>query len=54
MKDTYDGNASIELAMQNVMYLPAEIKPFLYKGKFMAAVKRENAFPKIVSGSFKK
>lgn len=54
MKDVYDGNQSIRLAMQNLMYLPSEIKPFLYKGKYMAAIKRENAFPKIISGSFKK
>ena len=54
MKDTYDGNSSARLAMQNLMYLPTELKAYLYKGKFMASIKRENAFPKIISSSFKK
>lgn len=54
MKDTYDGNSSARLAMQNVMYLPAELKAYLYKGKFMASIKREQAFPKLISSSFKK
>ncbi len=54
MKDTYDSNSSARLAMQNLMYLPTELKAYLYKGKFMASIKRENAFPKIISSSFKK
>lgn len=53
MKDTYDGNSSARLAMQNVMYLPAELKAYKYKGKYMASIKREVAFPKIISSSFK-
>lgn len=52
MKDTYDSNSDIRLAMQNVMYLPAELKPFFYKGKFMASIKRENAFPKLISSRY--
>lgn len=54
MKDTYDGNSSARLAMQNVMYLPAELKAYNYKGKYMASIKREASFPKIISSSFKK
>lgn len=54
MKDTYDGNSSARLAMQNVMYLPAELKAFHYQGKFMASIKRDKAFPKLISSSFKK
>lgn len=54
MKDTYDSNSSVRLAMQNVMYLPAELKAYQYKGKYMASIKRENAFPKLISSSFKK
>lgn len=53
MKDTYDGNSSARLAMQNVMYLPAELKAYKYKGKYMASIKRDVAFPKIISSSFK-
>lgn len=54
MKDTYDGNSSARLAMQNVMYLPAELKAFNYQGKYMASIKRDNAFPKLISSCFKK
>ena len=54
MKDTYDGNSSARLAMQNIMYLPAELKTFYYQGKFMASIKRDKAFPKLISSSFKK
>lgn len=54
MKDTYDGNSSARLAMQNVMYLPSELKAYMYNGKFMASIKRDNAFPKLISSSFKK
>lgn len=54
MKDVYDGNSSIRLAMQNTMYLPVELKPYFYKGRFMASIKRDHAFPKLVSSSFKK
>ena len=49
----YDNNSSIRLAMQNLIYLPSELKPFLYNGKFMASIKRDNAFPKLVSSRYK-
>lgn len=54
MKDVYDKNSSIRLAMQNTMYLPVELRPYQYKGRFMASIKREHAFPKLISSSFKK
>ena len=54
MKDIYDGNSTVRLAMQNVMYLPAELKAYLYKDKYMASIKRDNAFPKLISSSVKK
>lgn len=52
MKDTYDNNSDVRLAMQNVMYLPTELKAYQYKGKYMASIKRDNAFPKLVSSDF--
>lgn len=54
MKDTYDNNSSIRLAMQNIMYLPTELQAYKYKDKYMASIKRENAFPKLISSSIKK
>lgn len=54
MKDTYDNNSSVRLAMQNIMYLPTELKAYKYKDKYMASIKRDTAFPKLISSSFKK
>ena len=54
MKDTYDNNSDIRLAMQNIMYLPSELKAFKYRGKYMASIKRDKAFPMLISSSYKK
>jgi hypothetical protein len=54
MKDTYDSNSDVRLAMQNIMYLPTELKVYKYKNKYMASIKRDNAFPKIVSSNVSK
>lgn len=54
MKDTYDNNSSVRLAMQNVMYLPSELKAYKYNDTYMASIKRDHAFPKLISSSFKK
>lgn len=52
MKDTYDSNSDVRLAMQNVMYLPTELKAYRYKDKYMASIVRDKAFPKLISSSF--
>lgn len=54
MKDTYDSNSDVRLAMQNVMYLPTELKAYQYKGKFMASINRDNAFPRVINSRYKK
>lgn len=54
MKDTYDNNSSIRLAMQNIMYLPSELKPYKYNDTYMASIRRDHAFPKLISSCFKK
>lgn len=53
MKETYDKNSDIRLAMQNVMYLPSELKAYKYRNKYMASIKRGNSFPKLVSSKYR-
>lgn len=52
MKDVYDSNSSVRLAMQNVMYLPSELCAFFYRDKFMASINKDKAFPKLISSKF--
>lgn len=54
MKETYDSNSDIRLTMQNVMYLPSELKAYRYNSKYMASIKKDNSFPMLVSSRYKK
>ena len=54
MHDTYKAFSDVQLAMFDCMYLPTATKPYFYKGKCMASVCRDHAFPKLISSSFKK
>lgn len=54
MASTYQSMNSMKLAMYDFMFLPTATRPYYYKGKFMASIKREQAFPKLISSSYRK
>ena len=54
MADIYRKTNSFKLAMCDFMYHPSSTRPYLYNGKFMAAIKKGYECPKLISYYYKK
>lgn len=54
MADVYRTIDSFRLAMCDFIYHPSAIRPYWYKNKFMAAIKKVNAYPLLISSRYRR
>lgn len=54
MHDAYASDESFKLSQYGHIWHPTAEVPMLYKGKWITSIKREKAFPKLISSSCKK
>ena len=54
MHETYQVNNSLRRCLITMIFAPNCIHPYKYKGSYVLKIDRANAFPKIISGAYKK
>lgn len=54
MHETYQNNNSLKRCLSTMIFCPDVITPMYYKNKYVLRIDRERAFPKIISGAYKK
>lgn len=54
MHETYQKNNSLKRCLSTMIFCPDVITPLYYKENYVLRINREGAFPKIISGRYKK